>query len=100
MGVDVGRENTKTGKTYIWERLFTSFIFHIEDPGWQIYSLLSAATDFLSLFATSSAPASVLPSSSNNDNGNKALAAAVLNSSFFFFYDKILFCPAGLKLTI
>lgn len=85
MGVDEGRENAKTGKTYIWVRLFTSFVFHIEDPGWQIYSLLFAATDFLSLFATSSAPASVLPSSSNNDNGNKALTTAVLNSSFFFF---------------
>lgn len=84
MGVYVGRENAKTGKTYIWVRLFVYFIFLIEDPGWQIYSLLFAATDFLSLVATSSVPASVLPSSSNNDNGNKALAAAVLNSSFFF----------------
>lgn len=86
MGVDVHRENAKTGKIYIWVRLFTSFIFYIEDLGWQIYSLLFGDTDFLSLFATSSAPASVLPSSSNNDNGNKALAATVLNSSFFFFF--------------
>lgn len=71
----MGRGSAKTGKTYIWLRLFTFFIPHIEDPGWQIHSFLCATADFLPLPASS--PALVPASSSNSDNGNKALVAAV-----------------------
>jgi hypothetical protein len=76
---------------------------HRGDPGWQIHPLLSAATGFLLLSATSFSPASPLPSLSNNDNATSYQLQQhqeLITLCSLCFYDKISSCSAGLELTM